>query len=184
MPEVPPDFEKIFKTQFPVLCDVAFKIIKNKKAAEDIVQDVFLKLWQSKHKLGVMGNHNGYLYRCTINASIDFLKNNKRVIPFDNSCQNLCDTSNGEKRMLEKELETCIEKAMSGLPPKCRAIFVLSRHEGMKYREIAGHLQISVKTVENQMGIALSRLREELRPYLTREFMQSLPPGVAPASNI
>jgi len=172
MLQTSPDFEHLFLTRFPVLCNVAFRITRNKKAAEDIVQDVFLKLWQNKHKFADLENYNGYLYRCTANAAIDYLKNYRNIIPLDVQRPNGSAVSNGERLMMEKELEHEIEKAMSNLPPKCRAIFVLSRYEGMKYREIAEHLEISLKTVENQMGIALSKLREHLQPYLTREFQQ------------
>jgi RNA polymerase sigma-70 factor, ECF subfamily len=165
-----PDFESIFKSQFATLCNIAFNITKNKKAAEDIVQDIFLKLWKNKHRIEAIDNYKGYLYRSVTNASIDYLKQNKNTIPVAAQREIVSPASNGEKQMMEKELAVKIEKALLSLPPKCRAIFVLSRHEGMKYREIAEYLEISVKTVENQMGIALGKLREELKPYLTREF--------------
>jgi RNA polymerase sigma-70 factor (ECF subfamily) len=72
------------------------------------------------------------------------------------------------------ELSARIHEAIDRLPPQCRAIFLLSRNEEMKYREIAEHLRISVKTVEKQMGIALEKLRNHLKPYLSREFIAPL----------
>src|SRR5690606_3853531 len=73
--------------------------------------------------------------------------------------------------MVTQELEQRLDHAINSLPPKCRAIFVLSRFEEMKYQEIANHLDISVKTVENQMGIALEKIRNSMAPYLRGEFL-------------
>lgn len=166
------DFEHIFRSQFPVLCNVAFNIIKNQKASEDIVQDIFLRLWKNKDRLDEVDNYKAYLYRSTTNAAIDYLKRNKNVITL-NQREITTGVPEADQNVREQELTRTIDKALASLPPKCRAIFVLSRHEGMKYREIAEYLEISVKTVENQVGIALSKLRESLRPYLTKEFTEA-----------
>jgi RNA polymerase sigma-70 factor, ECF subfamily len=172
MPEISQLFEEVFKSHHRVLCSIANNIVKNPKAAEDIVQDVFLKLWQKKDELVIHSNLKGYLYRSTANAAIDYLRNNKNVIPLRKVVfSEKTDDVNAEAYMIKKELEDSIEKALRLLPPKCKAIFVLSRFEGMKYKEIAGHLNISVKTVENQMGIALEKMRSELKPFLTKEYL-------------
>jgi RNA polymerase sigma-70 factor (ECF subfamily) len=173
MSEIPLQFEQLFKANFRLLCNIANNIVKNERAAEDIVQDVFLKLWQKKDELKIHSNLLGYLYRATANASIDYLKHNRNVIPLKQTIHYQKTDDNAETAVMRKELEKNIEKAMRTLPPKCKAIFVLSRFEGMKYKEIAEHLNISVKTVENQMGIALDKLRTELKPYLTREFLSN-----------
>lgn len=170
MPNTNTDFEEVFKLQFSALCNVANNIIKNEKASEDIVQEIFVKLWQNKQRLSEIDNIKAYLYRSVTNACIDYLKRNKNVISIGLIHIEASSPSHGESIMIEKELEVRIEKALRQLPPKCKAIFVLSRHEGLKYKEIADYLKISAKTVENQMGIALSKLRKELQSYLTREF--------------
>ncbi len=72
------------------------------------------------------------------------------------------------------ELERKVDESINRLPPKCRAIYLMSRHEGLKYKEIADALDLSLKTVENQMGIALEKLREDLKPFLTTEFLAIL----------
>jgi RNA polymerase sigma-70 factor (ECF subfamily) len=174
MSDLSMDFEHIFRTQFPVLCNVAFNIIKNQKAAEDIVQDIFLRLWKNKDKLEAIDNYRAYLYRSTTNACIDHLKQNKQKVSL--SVQHVGSSAASDHILAEKDLQQSIEKALDLLPPKYRAIFVLSRHEGMKYREIAEYLEISVKTVENQMGIALCKLRDALAPYLTKEFKNNVSP--------
>lgn len=171
MPNTNTDFEEVFKLQFSALCNVANNIIKNEKASEDIVQEIFVKLWQNKNRLSEVNNIKAYLYRSVTNSCIDYLKRNKNVISIGLIHNNEASSpSHGESIMIEKELELRIEKALRQLPPKCKAIFVLSRHEGLKYKEIAEYLKISAKTVENQMGIALSKLRKELQSYLTKEF--------------
>jgi RNA polymerase sigma-70 factor, ECF subfamily len=174
MSEIPLHFEQLFKSHFRLLCNIANNIVKNERAAEDIVQDVFLKLWQKKDDLKIHTNVMGYLYRATANASIDYIKNNRNVIPLKQTIHYQKTDDNAEAVLMRKELEKNIERAMRLLPPKCKAIFVLSRFEGMKYKEIAEHLGLSVKTVENQMGIALDKLRTELKPYLTREFLAAV----------
>ena len=164
--------EDIFKSNYTQLYRTAYNIIRNDKAAEDIVQEVFLKLWQKKDALDHVQDHKSYLFRSTINASIDFLKQSRKVIPISNT--NLAEqegNDTAENSLNQKELEAAIEKALNNLPPRCKVIFVLSRFEGMKYKEIAVHLNISIKTVENQMGIALEKMRTELKPYLTAEFI-------------
>jgi RNA polymerase sigma-70 factor (ECF subfamily) len=173
MVEVTLQFEELFKSQYRLLCNISNNIVKNERAAEDIVQEVFIKLWQKREELKIHTNLMGYLYKATVNSSIDYIKNNKNVIPLRQVNYYQETDENAEKRVMQKELSKSIDKALKNLPPKCKAIFVLSRYEGMKYKEIAQHLGISVKTVENQMGIALEKLRTELRPFLTREFINT-----------
>lgn len=173
MSEITIQFEQLFKSQYKVLCNTSNNIIKNERAAEDIVQDVFMKLWQKKDQLTIHSNLPGYLYKATINASIDYLKNNQNVIPLKQVNYYQATDDAAERNVMQKELQKSIDKALRNLPPKCRAIFVLSRFESMKYKEIAQHLNISVKTVENQMGIALEKLKTELKPFLTREYLST-----------
>jgi RNA polymerase sigma-70 factor, ECF subfamily len=173
MSEITLQFEQLFKSHYKLLCNISNNIVKNSRAAEDIVQDVFMKLWQKKDELQIHSNIGGYLYRATTNASIDYLKQNSNVISLKQVNYYQATDDAAEKNVMQKELQKSIDKALRNLPPKCRAIFVLSRFEGMKYKEIAQHLGLSVKTVENQMGIALDKLKTELKPFLTREFISS-----------
>lgn len=168
-------FDKIFRTHYTLLCNVANSIVKDERHSEDIVQDVFLRFWKRKEKALDINNLKAYLYKATVNASFDFLSRNRNRISLDELKMNPPSTSgNPENEIQRKELEMQVERAIDRLPPKCRTIFILSRFEGLKYREIASQLDISVKTVENQMGIALERLRSDLRGHLTREFISFL----------
>jgi len=162
-------FEEIFKMHYKALCNAANKILDDKDASEDVVQDVFLKLWSKRNELSVIQSIKSYLYRATINTSLNYLESNKKIIRLQDS--EFTTAVNGGEELQHKELETKINEAINQLPPKCKVIFVLSRYEGMKYQQIADHLEISIKTVENQMGKALQMLRERLKPFLTHEFI-------------
>lgn len=162
------DFEHTFKTQFPVLCNVAFNIIKNQSASESIVQDVFLKLRKNRDKIENIDNYKAYLYRCTTYACIDYLKHSKPKLSLGSQSGAAASSGSGQA-LSEIELQQHIEDALNLLSPKCRAIFVLSRHEGLKYREIAEYLEISTKTVESLMGIALSKMRAVLSDIVTKD---------------
>ncbi|MCD6069102.1 MAG: polymerase subunit sigma-24 [Bacteroidetes bacterium] len=173
-------FETLYKTYYNSLRNTANNIIGDSDGAHDIVQEVFLKLWHRKEELSTVIHQKAYLFRSVINASLSHLENKKQVVPAatltkipgdpDPAYQqtNSIDTTSSLDR---KELEAKISRALNKLPPKCKAIFALSRFEDMKYREIAEHLGVSLKTVENQMGIALKKIRADLSPYLTREFI-------------
>lgn len=167
MPEsYTPSFEEIFKLHYRGLCRIANKVLDDRAAAEDVVQDVFLKLWIKREDISVIQSIKSYLYKSTLNASLNYLSRRKRTIRLHD--RELVEASEAEG-IQSKELDSHIDQAINRLPPKCKTIFVLSRQEGMKYQQIADHLGISVKTVENQMGKALQMLRERLKPFLSSE---------------
>ncbi len=165
--------EKIFRAHHTMLCNVAYAMVKDKSTAEDIVQDVFLNLWKKRTELVIDTNLKGYLYRAVSNSCLNYLqshhkKNFKLYEKFD-------DYQVGfelpHDKMDYQRLERMIQDAIDRLPPRCKAIFVLSRFEGLKQQQIADTLQLSLKTVENQMGIALAKLREDLKGYLKNGYI-------------
>jgi RNA polymerase sigma-70 factor, ECF subfamily len=165
------DFEPLFKSQFNKLCNVAGKIVRDTDVAKDIVQEVFIRVWNKKEELEA-GNMEFYLRKATVNAALNHLELNKKVIPLNEEVRSLqLETSD---HVTTADLELNVYRAIEKLPTQCRAIFMLSRFEEMKYQEIANHLDISVKTVENQMGKALRDLRVELKPFLTTEFISAV----------
>ena len=141
--------------------------MRDKDNAEDIVQDVFLKLWKNKEEVDWNTSMKGYLYRATTNGALNWLEKNRRIVRYDD---NISEPSVNvvEQALNASELQEKIKLAIASLPPKCKAIFVLSRYEELKYKQIADQLNLSIKTVENQMGIALEKLRKELKPYLSK----------------
>lgn len=167
------EYENMFNSNHKRLCNAAYRIINNKASAEDIVQNVFLKLWQQRNEINVQTSLGGYVYKATINACLNYLETNKRHLKYVDEIKTTINPfeENTSNKISIKELETLIERTLMNLPPKCRAVFILNRYEGMRYKEIAEHLDISVNTVENQMVKALSIMREGLKPYLTKEFL-------------
>lgn len=169
MSELTDNFENMYKTHYKMLRNAADNIIGDTDAAHDVVQEVFVKLWNRKDEVSAILNQKAYLFRSVINASITYLENNKGKARIDDFKIESMGTT--DSKILTRELELKIQGALDSLPPKCKAIFILSRFEGLKNKEIAEHLGLSLKTVENQMGIALKKMKEDLKPYLTREFL-------------
>ncbi|MBL4752474.1 MAG: RNA polymerase sigma-70 factor [Flavobacteriales bacterium] len=161
--------EGLFNQHYEFLCNTANRLLNDRNAAKDVVQDVFLQLWRTRIDLKIVQSERAYLYRAVVNGSLKYLAKNKRTILVneDSALHSDLKHRDVEEAMGYQELERDYKKALNLLPQKCRAIFVLSRHEEMKYKDIAGYLEVSVKTVETQMSIALKRLREYLDPYLT-----------------
>ena len=163
-----PAFEQVFKTHFKSLHAYACTILKDEAEAEEMVQQVFFKLWERSENLSITGSVTAYLYRAVHNESLNYLKHLKVRSNYHlhvaYSMKNQSD--NASKKVVAAELEKKIHDAMNELPEQCRTIFQMSRFDEMKYREIADKLDISVKTVENQMGKALKLLRAKLVDFL------------------
>lgn len=165
--------EHLYNVDYKSLCNTAHRIVNDWDTSQDVVQEVFIKLWKKRKELTIESTLRGYVFKAVLNASLNYLENNKRILQFRDSIteEHISGLTVASDQMEEKELQARIEQALDRLPPKCRTIFILSKFEGMKYRQIAEHLNLSVKTVENQMGIALQKLREDLKVYASREFL-------------
>jgi len=161
-------FEQVFKLHFKNLHAYACSIIREEAAAEEVVQQVFFKLWERSKALSITGSVAAYLYRAVYNESLNYLKHQKIRSGYQQHLQHTMKNENDTtgKRLSLKELEERLGKALNELPEQCRTVFQLSRFEELRYREIADRLGISVKTVENQMGKALKILRTKLVDFL------------------
>ncbi|HET9432604.1 MAG TPA: RNA polymerase sigma-70 factor [Chitinophagaceae bacterium] len=161
-------FEQVFKTHFKRLHAYAFTILRDEVEAEEMVQQVFFKLWDRNEYLSLTGSVSAYLYRAVHNESLNYIKHQKvrstHQLHIAYSMKN--EVEHPAKKILSGELEKKIHLALNELPEQCRTIFQMSRFDELKYREIADKLGISVKTVENQMGKALKLLREKLVDFL------------------
>ena len=169
--------EKLFKEHYRSLCNVAFNIVNDRAAAEDVVQEVFLKVWKGRKKLQINATLKGYLYKSTVNTALNVLEKNNRSMPVENDkiTELLGAQGKTQDSLVQQELEQLIADTINDLPDKCKQVFMMSRFEQLKYAEIAETLGISIKTVENQMGKALSRIRGVLKEYLPNYSTKSQP---------
>lgn len=158
--------EELFRTYYTELVRYAFTIVREQGEAEDIVQHLFVKLWEKREDLAIRKDVRSYLYRSTYNASVNAWKRTGRFTGTGESLQQVSASGQSSDRVLSSELEARIEQAVQSLPEKCREVFMLSRFSELSYKEIADQLGISVKTVENHMGKALSIMRSQLSDYL------------------
>lgn len=133
---------------------------------EDLAQEVFVRFWEKRHSLQITSSLPGYLRRMAINEALGYLRRNKLFTEELDPKTNTELSPDVEGQLLHSELEQQIRDAIDQLPPRCRTVFQLSRFEELTYQEIADQLDISIKTVENQMGKALKVLREQLHQYL------------------
>ncbi|MEO1050561.1 MAG: RNA polymerase sigma-70 factor [Bacteroidota bacterium] len=158
------DFLVAFDNFYPSLFNLAHKMLYDRQAAEDVTQEVFLKLWQAKGSIRITTDLGAYLKRAVVNQSLNHLKKGKRMVRLNTD---LAPPVNAVEEIVEfNDLERRINEAVLTLSPKRRLIFSLSRFDGMSNQEIADHFGITKKTVENQLGTALSELRSKLKPYL------------------
>lgn len=161
-------FEQVFKEHFKRLHAYASTILKDADDAEEMVQNVFFKLWEKREKLEELQSVAAYLYRAVHNECMNFLKHEKVKTAYEAHAVHHGNISSAaEDTAGKKELEQRVQSALNDLPEQCRTIFQMSRFEELKYREIADRLGLSVKTVENQMGKALKILRTKLSDYIT-----------------
>ncbi len=161
-------FDDLFRKYYRQLCRFAYRFIFSHHLAEEIVQDVFVRLWQQKDQINISTSIIAYLYAAVRNQSINEIKKNR--IHNYHLAEAHKNESMAEEMIQEnhqdERLKNALDKACKSLPPKCREIFELSRIDGLTYEEIAEYLSISKKTVENQMGIAFNKLRQQLKPIL------------------
>lgn len=163
-----PAFEKVFKTHFNSLYNYACTILKNESAAEEVVQQVFFKIWEKRETLPEETMLKAYLYRAVHNESLNVIKHHKVRAGYQMYAVSRTEqaVNNAHSKVNMAALQHELYKALNELPEQCRTIFQMSRFEDKKYKEIADELNISPKTVENQMGKALKILRTKLADFL------------------
>ena len=161
-------FEQLFKAHFKALHAYAFAMLCDEEMAEEIVQNMFMKLWEKRERLEIQTSVKAFLYKCVHNDGLNYLKHQKIKTKYqDYATYSMKDrTEKASDRLELNELEIRLGDALNDLPQQCRTIFQMSRFEELKYKEIAEQLGLSIKTVENQMGKALKILRLKLADFL------------------
>lgn len=154
-------FEQLFRTHYRPLCAFAVQYVKDADRAEDLVQDLFFRLWQDRERTSVTTSLKAYLFASVRNRCLNAVKVQGRVRSLNEEMDDR-EVEDGREEDEHTERIARVQAAIAALPEERRKVFRLSRYDGLKYQEIADQLGISVKTVENQMGKALKTLREEL----------------------
>ncbi len=154
-------FGQLYMLYIHKLQQFAYSIICNRELSEDIVSDVFLKIWQNRKALDKIENFRLYLYISTKNTSFNYLSRHYRkdIITLDEMALNIPSPGyNPHQLLITSEAVKKIEFAIRNLPLRCRLIFKLAKEDGLRYNDIARLLNISVKTIDNQMAIALKKI--------------------------
>ena len=149
-------------THYSMMYSVAIRILNNHADAQDAVQEVFVKLWNNRQNIKVISSFGGYLRRAANNQSISLIREKGKFNFVEETIE-----SEAHQPLESKELENAINEAIDQLPEKCRLVFLLSRDEGFKNKEIAEQLDVSIKAVEKQITKALKHLKNQLKPFLT-----------------
>jgi RNA polymerase sigma-70 factor, ECF subfamily len=157
-------FESLFRSSYVSLVRYARTLVKDKDNAEEIVQDLFYRIWKDREKIIIESSLNGYLFRSVHNKCLHYIEHNRIV---EKHAEEMSfrqpDTPESPSDILNyKELQAKIARILEKLPERCGKIFYMNRFEGLKYTEIAEKLSVSVKTVEANMGRALKEFRKEL----------------------
>lgn len=159
--------ESLFRDHYSRLCNYANILLSDKDESEEVVQQLFVQVWEKKESMEITSSLQAYLFRSLRNSCLNKIKHNKVRRNYAEEVISLSKDSEPASHITyQSELQEQIAMAINGLPEQCRLIFKLSRFENLKYAEIAEQLNISVKTVENQMGKALRVMRERLKDYL------------------
>jgi len=154
-------FSALHSLLFYRMYKLAYSIVGNRETAEEITNDVFVKIWQRREQLGEVRSPEFYLLKCVRNGALEFLRSKKLDL------ESLEDdlhpffvewASTPEQILISSEMVLHINKAIDQLSPKCKLIFLLVKESNLKYREVAELLEISIKTVESQMNTALKRI--------------------------
>ena len=161
-------FEQLFRTHFVPLSNFARQYIQDADACKEVVQKVFIRLWEMRQQIDPNKSINSYLYTSVKNRCLNYIRDHKKFRSqlLDVDCGDIEIAVDADDRFIE-ELEDQIQSALEARPEKCRLVFEMSRFQDLKYKDIAQQLHISEKTVEAHMSKALKSLRERLGRYLT-----------------
>lgn len=160
-------FEALFHAFHAGLCAFAYRYVKSREVAEEIVQEVFLFLWERRETLDVRDSIKNYLFTAVRNAAVSWLRHERVVARRQVETLELFSrpAPSPDSMAISGELLAAVRRAIDRLPERCRLIFTLHREQGLTYGEIAQVLGLSPKTVEVQMGRALKALRKGLARF-------------------
>ena len=168
-------FKLLFNSYYNPLSSYALTFIKYADIADEIVQEIFIKIWENRNDLNISSSLRSYLFRCVHNNCINYIKHmeikNKQTreisedIMYHSVLANLSSSGSSLEAIVSEELEACLGKVIENLPGECRRIFMLKRYEQLTNQEIADQLNISINTVKTQLMRAFEKLREAVRIF-------------------
>jgi len=165
-------FQVLFERYYERLCRFANTYSHDVDGAEEIIQGVFINIWNKRGSIKIHSSVKSYLYAAGKNHSLNYLRSRSRLTELNVKTELLQTVpAQAELQMEYSDLKKMIQTAVQKLPKRCREIFVLRKEEELSYKEIAERLQISRKTVENQLSIALKRIKEHINPYMEKIFV-------------
>lgn len=165
-------FRKFFDHFYPKLVRFAYYFLESGAVSDEIVSSIFLNIWNKRASLHKIERPEAYLFNAVKFKCLNHLRDNRRIQLKDIDSEDfklIPSLENPEGEYLCNELRQKISNSINHLPPRCKIIFELVKDDGLKYKEVADLLEISVKTVEVQMGRALTKIRQDLMPYLNDE---------------
>ncbi|MFH5834343.1 RNA polymerase sigma-70 factor [Halalkalibaculum sp. DA3122] len=164
-------FKKIFRAYYKRLHGFARSYVGSVEEAEDIVQEVFLNIWAQRESWDPPGTVKSYLFTAVKNKALNVIRHQRVIDETEDEVaqrfEELKETDDSKSDAEIRKLRQDIEEGINQLPPRCRQIFLLNRRSGLTYAEIAEVLDLSIGTVNTQMGRALKRLRDYLSDYFT-----------------
>ena len=162
-------FVDIYTTYYDALLNYADRLLNDMEAARDVVQQVYYKMWENRDTLNISLSVKAYLFKSVYHGSLNTLAHQKNIQKYEQEqmtdfyFSTVIQSPEAEEALWKSDIEQAIQEAIATLPEKCREVFVLSKIEGLKNREIAEKLNISVNTVKTQKRKAYAFLREELQ---------------------
>ncbi len=164
-------FDILFRKYYAALCRFSYAMCLSEEDAEECIQDLFVHLWEKSPVVNIETSLKSYLYTSARNYTLNAMKKRQIERNYLNEYAENGSLQEQEENISEAEIGQLIQTGVDTLPEKCREIFILSKQEGLTYDEIAEYLNISKKTIENQMGIALRKLRDYLQPKVKKILM-------------
>lgn len=163
-----PAYKEIFFTYYNTLVRFALTFVADRETAEEVVSDVMMKVWEGRKNLHSISNLRVYLYISTKNTALNYLAKRKLpVVPMDSlSFDFPTSTLNPEQLMITAEMVRKINNAVNNLPPRCKLVFRLVKEDRLPYKDVAEILDISIKTIDNQLAIALRKISEAVNLQL------------------
>lgn len=163
-------YQSLYKAFYDRLFWFSYSFVKSKEAAEEIVSDAFVKIWQTRGSLGSIENFPVYIYTITKNISLNYITKHHKFPQIDldeMAIDTISTIGNPEELFDSAELGRRIKQAITQLPPKCRLIFQLVKEDGLKPREVSAILGIAEMTIRNQLVIAAKKIAETLQLDIT-----------------